>query len=180
MNVSSQPIDSGVMTSGGGGFVALLKNLGQVAFESFMEWVKCQFRQTCDNNDNEAPEAPEADNNSSYTKVLVVTGWNKKTELIPLIPSSENECTLPDFPISLTGAVGFTTAQGPVVCGGEKEDDDSINKDCFILKGQDWTHWASMRTARDAAAVLKLKDDKTLILGGNDENWEHLSSSEIL
>ena len=50
MNVSSQPIDSSVMTSGGGGFVALLKNLGQVAFESFLEWVKKGF------------PLPEADN----------------------------------------------------------------------------------------------------------------------
>ena len=103
--------------------------------------------------------------------MLVVTGYplTKKTELIP---SSENECPLPDFPISLYGAVGFTTAQGPVVCGGEKED-------CFILKGQDWTHWASMRTEREGAAVLKLNDDKALILGGRNENG-HLSSSEIL
>merc|ERR1719414_2469705 len=96
----------------------------------------------------------------------------KKTELIPSI---ENECPLPDFPISLRGAVGFTTAQGPVVCGGYKED-RSINKDCFLFDGQDWTHWASMRTARRGAAVLKLNDDKALILGGRNENWEEMSS----
>merc|ERR1712012_735448 len=176
MNVSSQPIDSGEMTSGGDGFLDLLKKLAQVV----KEWAIWQFLPT---EAPEAPEAPEADNNSSYTKVLVVTGLPrtnaKKTELIPLIPSSQNECPLPDFPISLDGAVGFTTAQGPVVCGGYKED-GSIIKDCFILKGQDWTHWASMRTARRGAAVLKLNDDKALILGGRNENWEELSSSEIL
>merc|ERR1712012_162039 len=171
MNVSSQPIDSGEMTSGGDGFLDLLKKLAQVV----KEWAIWQFLPT---EAPEAPEAPEADNNSSYTKVLVVTGLPrtnaKKTELIPLIPSSQNECPLPDFPISLDGAVGFTTAQGPVVCGGYN------NKDCFILKGQDWTHWASMITERLGAAVLKLNDDKALILGGWNRNDGDLSSSEIL
>merc|ERR1712209_126171 len=37
-----------------------------------------------------------------------------------------------------------------------------------------------MRTERWDAAVLKLNDDKTLILGGSNGNDEHLSSSEIL
>ena len=43
INVSSQPIDSSVMTSGGSGFLALLQNLGQVAIESFLEWAKKGF-----------------------------------------------------------------------------------------------------------------------------------------
>jgi len=175
MNVSSQPIYSGVMTSGGGGFLALIKNLAQVAFESFLEWAEWQFlTQEASNNVN-----------SSYTKVLVVTGAPRaKAKKTELIPSSQNEdCHLPDFPISLINAVGFPTAQGPIICGGLKADwkgDWSNNKECFILNGQGWTHWASMITARADAAVVKLNDDKSIILGGKNENDDRLSSSEIL
>ena len=52
-------------------------------------------------------------------KILVVGGGpgvEMKTELWP--GSSKYQCNLPDFPIAVSGAVGFNIAQGPVICGG--------------------------------------------------------------
>ena len=42
MSVSSQPIEP-LTTSGTGGVLALLKNLGQVVLETFLEWAKRGF-----------------------------------------------------------------------------------------------------------------------------------------
>ena len=40
MTVSSQPIEA---TSSGAGVLSLLKNIGQIAIESFLEWAKKGF-----------------------------------------------------------------------------------------------------------------------------------------
>ena len=51
----------------------------------------------------------------TVTRILVVTGYTKKTEVWP---KPESQCALPDFPLEVGGTVGFWTAQGPMVCGG--------------------------------------------------------------
>ena len=59
-------------------------------------------------------------------RILVVSGYEKKTELWP---KPDPQCALPDFPLEVSGAVGFWTAQRPTVCGGEER-----LKKCFTLK----------------------------------------------
>merc|ERR1712062_680349 len=70
----------------------------------------------------------------SIPRILVVTGYGdggstKKTELWP---KPESQCALADFPLEVVGAVGFWTAQGPVVCGGY-----GVSK-CFLYKKNQW------------------------------------------
>ena len=52
-------------------------------------------------------------------RILVVTGngGGTKTELWP---EPEYQCALRDFPLDVYWAVGFWTARGPTVCGGNE------------------------------------------------------------
>ena len=93
-----------------------------------------------------------------------------------LWPGSKTQCDLPDFPQvpTLIGAVGFNTAQGPVICGGFEE-----NR-CFILKQHQWMHFLTMKTKRGFASATEVKNDQILIIGGYDENYDYSKSTEMI
>ena len=68
-------------------------------------------------------------------RILVVGGHGeggiiKKTELWP---KPDSQCPLPNFPLKVSGAVGFWTAQGPTVCGGQDGEERHQNK-CFLYR----------------------------------------------
>ena len=116
------------------------------------------------------------------SKILVVSGtpWTNTSDLISL-DSSQTQCSVEDFPLELYGTVGFTSAQGPVVCGGkELLFDTSYNKQCFVLKANQWKPWSQMTTSRAEASSIQINATHTLILGGYKENVIHLNSSEIV
>merc|ERR1711860_172700 len=94
-----------------------------------------------------------------------------KTEMWP---GSKTQCDLPDFPIKIWGAVGFNTAKGPVICGGEGE-----NR-CFLLKQHQWMPFSNMTTARKFASATEVNNDETLIIGGYDENGNKLNTTELI
>merc|ERR1711860_255446 len=106
-------------------------------------------------------------------KILVVgsddTGM--KTEMWP---GSKTQCDLPDFPIETIGAVGFNTAKGSVICGGEGE-----NR-CFLLKQHQWMPFSNMTTARKFAYATEVNNDETLIIGGYGENHNKLNTTELI
>jgi len=107
-------------------------------------------------------------------KILVVggSGAGNKTELWP---GSKTQCDLPDFPIEIIGAVGFNTAKGLVICGGEGE------KRCFILTPQNqWMPFPNMSTVRCLASATEVNNDETLIIGGYDENGNKLNTTELI
>jgi len=92
-------------------------------------------------------------------------GFRKQTELWP---KTDSQCTLPNFPLEIYGAVGFWTAQGPTVCGGS--DGENRTNKCFIFKNQQWMAWTNMGTARQWASALQINPIQALIIGGWDEN----------
>ena len=98
-------------------------------------------------------------------------GAKSKTELWP---GSKTQCDLPDFPIEIEGAVGFNTAKGPVICGGYEE-----NR-CFLHTQNQWMPFHNMSTVRWDASALEVNDDQTLIIGGRDENWNYLKTTELI
>merc|ERR1712062_966603 len=106
-------------------------------------------------------------------KILVVggIGAGNKTELWP---GSKTQCDLPDFPIKIRGAFGFNTVKGPVICGGEGE-----NR-CFLLKQHQWMPSPNMTTARKFASATEVNNDETLIIGGGDENYNDLKTTELI
>ena len=105
-------------------------------------------------------------------------GWagdeaGTKTEMYP-----RSKRDLPAFPLSLLtlhGAVGFNTAQGPVFCGGAN--DRTIENRCFILKQHQWMPFPSMTTRRKSATATEINNDRTLIIGGN---FNDLKSTEFV
>ena len=46
-----------------------------------------------------------------------MTGSGDNNEKTELWPKPDSQCALPDFPLDISEAVGFWTAQGPTVCG---------------------------------------------------------------
>merc|ERR1712141_416372 len=82
-------------------------------------------------------------------RILVVTGWEKKTELWS---RPESQCPLPNFPRKVSWAVGFWTTQGPTVCGGFAEWEEYNNK-CFLYRKHMWMPWTNMRVARSSASA---------------------------
>ena len=109
-------------------------------------------------------------------RILVVTGYvgnggyTKKTEVWP---KPESQCALLDFPLEVSGAVGFWTAQGPMVCGGWRE-----NK-CFLYKNHQWMPSTTMGTARWFASALQSNPNQAIIIGGYDGNGNDLKSTEV-
>merc|ERR1711860_248358 len=97
-------------------------------------------------------------------------GSTKKTEVWP---KPESQCTLPDFPLGVSGAVGFWTAQGPMVCGGHSE-----NK-CFLYKNHQWMPSTNMGTQRTWASAVQINSNQAIIIGGYDENGKALKTTEV-
>ena len=98
-------------------------------------------------------------------------GAKSKTELWP---GSKNQCDLPDFPFKTWGAVGFNTVKGPVICGGLGENQ------CLILKQHQWMPFHNMTTARRLASATEVNNDQTLIIGGIDDYWSELKTTELI
>jgi len=116
-------------------------------------------------------------NDQSIPRMLVVTGYGngryaKKTELWP---KPESQCALPDVPLEVDGAVGFWTAQGPMVCGGNR----GGNK-CFLYKNHQWMPSNTMQTARQFASQIQINPNQALIIGGTDGNDNDLKTTELI
>merc|ERR1712004_423585 len=113
----------------------------------------------------------------TITRILVVTGSvgngdsTKKTEVWP---KPESQCALTDFPLEVYGAVGFWTAQGPMVCGGY----GGGNK-CILYKNNQWMPSTNMQTPRHYASAVQIDPNQAIIIGGYDENGNDLRSTEV-
>jgi len=113
--------------------------------------------------------------NQSTRHILVVTGYGDSMKQTQLWPKPDSQCALHDFPLEVEGAVGFWTAQGPTVCGG----DGGENK-CFLYREHQWMPWTNMGTARWGASALQINPNQALIIGGYDENLEDLKTTELI
>merc|ERR1711860_356653 len=159
MSVASQPLDN-IATSGAATLSTQVLNWAQVGFEAFLEWAKRGFGLCTDE-----------EHTTTRPRILVVTGSStKKTEVWS---KPESQCTLPDFPLEVYGAVGFWTAQGPMVCGGYEE-----NR-CFLYKNHQWMPSTNMQTPRRYASAVQIDPNQALIIGGLDENDDALKSTQV-
>ena len=104
-----------------------------------------------------------------------MTGSLSKNEKTELWPKPDSQCALPTFPIKVPGAVEFWTAQGPTVCGGR-----TGGKKCFQFKKHQWKPWTNMGTARQWASALQINPNQALVIGGIDDNWNHLRTTELI
>ena len=102
-------------------------------------------------------------------------GGYPKKRFNRLWPKPESQCALPDFSLEVWGAVGFWTAQGPMVCGG-----NGGGSNCFLYKKNQWIPWNIMQTARFLASALQIDPDHTLIIGGYDGNGNELKSTQVI
>merc|ERR1711860_489108 len=159
MSVASQPLDN-LATSGTATLSTQFFNWVQMGFEAFLVWARQGFGLNTDE-----------ENTTAITRILVVTGYTKKTEVWP---KPESQCALPDFPLEVGGAVAFWTAQGPMVCGGYSE-----NK-CFLYKNHQWMPSTNMQTPREYASAVQIDPNQALIIGGLDENRNSLKSTEAI
>merc|ERR1712062_510405 len=108
------------------------------------------------------------------TPKILVVGGNGAGNKMELWPGSKTQCDLPDFPIIIVGAVGFNTAKGLVICGSFEE-----NR-CFLLKQHQWMPFSNMTTSRRFASATEVNNDQTLIIGGDDENYNGLKTTELI
>ena len=111
--------------------------------------------------------------------IMVVSGYGQegyinKTEIWSHPPKLQ--CPLQDFPLYLEGAVGFITAQDPVLCGGRG---DLISNQCYVFN-KGWMPWKNMTSVRAFASSIRISSHKTLIIGGFDENENALKTTELM
>merc|ERR1711860_317863 len=165
MSVASQPLDT-VATSGAATLSTQFFNWVQMGFEAFLVWARQGFGLNTDE-----------ENTTARPRILVVTGYRNRgyTKKTEVWPKPESQCTLPDFPLGVSGAVGFWTAQGPMVCGGDGEDK------CFLYKNHQWMPSTNMGTQRTWASAVQINSNQAIIIGGcYDENRNDLKSTELI
>ena len=61
------------------------------------------------------------------------------------------------------------------MCGGY-----GGGKKCFLYKQHQWMPWTNMGTARQYASALQVNPNQALIIGGYDENYNHLKTAELI
>merc|ERR1712047_113831 len=165
MSVASQPLDT-VATSGAATLSTQFFNWAQVGFEAFLVWARQGFRLNTDE-----------ENTTARPRILVVTGYRNRgypTKKTEVWPKPESQCALPDFPLGVEAAVGFWTAQGPMVCGGRYG-----GNRCFLYKNHQWMPSTTMQTPRQYASAVQIDPNQAIIIGGYDENRNALKSTEV-
>ena len=112
--------------------------------------------------------------------MLVVNGA-LKTELVDL-GGPNTKCDLPDFPIefAVSGSVGFNNVNGPTICGGYKFDETITNACINLNSDHQWESLTNMTTPRLSASVTHIGSEEFLIIGGLDDAFTDLKSTEIV
>ena len=122
----------------------------------------------------------------SATKILVATGSPsteaKKVEVIDLVSPSKS-CTLSDFPVRLSLAIGAFTPLGPTICSGYNYETRSKIGDCFTLKsnGGNFLHSSdvTLNTPRNSASGFVSNLGELFISGGIGSGG-NMNSGEII
>merc|ERR1719367_2697319 len=122
------------------------------------------------------------------SKLLILTGYAgyqndeaKKIEVVDL-QNPQNSCSLPEeFPTKLVCATGGFTQDGPLLCGGFNIYTDSRSNACFTLKDSKFVEAdVKLQTKRELASSVVLPNGELWIQGGEDGNYNRLSTSETM
>jgi len=121
----------------------------------------------------------------SVSKLLILTGFPsdeaKKIEVVDL-QNPQNSCSfLEEFPARLNRAVGGFTKDGPLLCGGVNYDTRSKSNACFTIKDAKFQEAdVKLQTKRNVASAVVLPNGELWIQGGEDGNYNRLSTSETM
>merc|ERR1719367_1630242 len=122
------------------------------------------------------------------SKLLILTGYAgyqndeaKKIEVVDL-QNPQNSCSLPEeFPTKLVCATGGFTQDGPLLCGGSNYETRSTSNACFTLKDSKFKEAdVKLQTKRSGASAVVLPNGELWIQGGEDGNYNSLSTSETM
>ena len=103
-------------------------------------------------------------------------GHFQKTEIIDLIDEKFNEKISVNFP-GRFDSVGCLIQNHPIVCGGT-DDRNHNGKDCHVI-GQPKIK-LDMLELRAEAAIVKLSETALWIIGGTDDEYQWLDSTEFI
>merc|ERR1711860_260074 len=161
MSVASQPLDT-VATSGAATLSTQFLNWVQMGFEAFLVWARQGYGE-------------EKNTTTAIPRILVVTGYGYSQKKTEVWPKPESQCALPDFPLEVFGAVGFWTAQGPMVCGGR----GGGNK-CFLYKNHQWMPSTTIGTSRVGASTIQITPNQAIIIGGYGRPYGALKTTKVI
>ena len=115
-----------------------------------------------------------------FVNLFICGGYKTDAcEVINLASSTSTCKNPPNFPATVSRAIGGLGFKGnPIICGG-LQNDVSSNK-CYSLDNNEWISSASMNSVRAYAAAAQLKDGKLLVTGGYDGSGSIFNSAEIL
>ena len=109
------------------------------------------------------------------------SGHLSQTETLS-IKNNGDPPNYPDHPRKIYGATGGFLHKNFITCGGddsvEDNDKDKETNKCYMLGSEE--PFATMMKKRAFAASVVLEPGKLWILGGHDENYNFLNSTEYI
>ena len=93
------------------------------------------------------------------------------SQKVEIWSQQKTQCVVPDFPVAVSSAVGFWTAQGPTVCGGSSYTIYHLEESpCYFFnnKQHQWMPWTPLKKKRRSASAIVTQIDRNeaLIIGG--------------
>ena len=85
----------------------------------------------------------------AFGSILVSTGFpyssaTKTTEIVNIDNDGLTCKDLEDYPLQITGAVGFSMGSIPVICGGYDRSTSAISNQCYRLESRKWKPFANL------------------------------------
>ena len=111
----------------------------------------------------------------TVSKILITNGWNfdgkqETSEIVDLTIKGSNKCkNWPDFPISVSGAVGGLIGNTVLICGGHTSNKTYVDA-CHSLTSQKATLVTHMSVGRDNAASIVLSGTILWVTGGSNKD----------
>jgi len=115
---------------------------------------------------------------NSNLKLLAIGGYvdgegmSKTAELVD--PTKLNSCqSVPDYPMTIDGATAQNFGNQFIVsCGAQM---------CYsYTPSKGWKEYANMAEYRTYAPSVRINDDEMLILGGENDKYQYLKTTEII
>ena len=113
--------------------------------------------------------------------ILLTSGYPEDQGRFSEIISISNphlECQFFDSIPWRYSSIGGLLCGQPIICGGYNG--ESVVNDCFFVKGSLGEMTVKLKYMRTSATSIALNGTAIWVLGGADENYNHLNSSEII
>jgi hypothetical protein len=120
----------------------------------------------------------------SGSVILVVGGqddnYNQNQNDSQLSSLTRSCSNLQNYPIAIRGATGAIVSGHPIICGGESKG-SRAHSECYrhSKATNSWTFLTNMATKRSSSASVPV-NGKLLVLGGEDDGYNRLATSEYV